>query len=194
MRLELKWNDQWDLLNSIEVCGGCGEKGIVALRYLRWSDLPPYLRGVFNVGWICLECVDTERKKYFKLRSRVETARRRAAEQQAMPKWADKKAIRAVYAEADRLTRETGIPHHVDHVVPLNSPVVSGLHIAANLQVLTAVENIRKSNKLDGIAAKRTINPSPISGYDRRNSPSTRAMEAWQARKTNPSPRLVKKS
>ena len=52
--------------------------------------------------------------------------------------------IREFYAEAERRTRETGIEHNVDHVVPLGSPVICGLHVPWNLQVLTRVENSKK--------------------------------------------------
>tara|TARA_R110000787_G_C13344760_1_gene438539 strand:+ start:43 stop:504 length:462 start_codon:yes stop_codon:yes gene_type:complete len=45
---------------------------------------------------------------------------------------------RPVYAEARRLTKETGILHHVDHIKPLNK---GGLHCQTNIQVLTATEN-----------------------------------------------------
>ena len=73
----------------------------------------------------------------------------RAALLQATPPWltpAQKQAIRAVYEEADRLTRETGVPHEVDHIVPLRGKVVCGLHVPWNLQVLTARRNRSKSS------------------------------------------------
>lgn len=52
-------------------------------------------------------------------------------------------------ASAKRLSRETGIPHHVDHIVPLQGDHVSGLHVESNLQVIPATDNIRKRNKVD---------------------------------------------
>jgi hypothetical protein len=64
-----------------------------------------------------------------------------------MPKWANPSAIKAVYAECKRLTQETGIPHHVDHIIPLRGEYVSGLHVETNLQVLPRIENLRKRNK-----------------------------------------------
>lgn len=80
---------------------------------------------------------------------RAHNARARARMLKATPPWADHAAIRAIYAKAERLTRETGIPHHVDHVIPLQEKLVCGLHVEGNLQILTAVDNIAKSNTFE---------------------------------------------
>lgn len=79
--------------------------------------------------------------------SRAHRAKRRAAEKRAMPAWADCDKMMAFYVEAVRLTRETGIAHHVDHIYPLQSKIMCGLHCEINLQVVPATVNQRKKNK-----------------------------------------------
>ncbi len=75
-------------------------------------------------------------------------AKRRAIKAKATPKWADLTAIKAIYEEAAQLTARTGVLMHVDHIVPLKGANVCGLHCEANLRVVPAVDNLRKSNRL----------------------------------------------
>lgn len=69
------------------------------------------------------------------------TARRRAAKLNATPAWADLEAIKDVYLEADYQQLD------VDHIIPLQSKLVCGLHVWGNLQLLTKNENSKKGNK-----------------------------------------------
>ena len=63
------------------------------------------------------------------------------------PSWVKKEDIRQFYEEAKRLTKETGIKHQVDHIIPLKHPLVCGLHVKANLRVITQEDNYKKNNK-----------------------------------------------
>ena len=78
-------------------------------------------------------------------------ARRRCAKLMATPSWADKDAILAIYEECDRLTAETGIKHNVDHIIPLTSKLVCGLHCEFNLRAIPAHENFKKGNRFKPI-------------------------------------------
>lgn len=75
--------------------------------------------------------------------------RRKAGLIQRTPKWADLDKIREFYVEAERLTKETGIPHEVDHIIPLQGKNISGLHVHNNLQILTKSKNRSKKNNYD---------------------------------------------
>lgn len=72
---------------------------------------------------------------------------RRAKERMAKPQWADDSAINRMYQWAESLTKTTGFKWQVDHVVPLQSGRVCGLHWEGNLQVISAKENIAKGNR-----------------------------------------------
>jgi hypothetical protein len=69
-----------------------------------------------------------------------------SAKLRAMPAWANRAAILAVYEKADEM-RKAGVPCEVDHVVPLRSKLVCGLHVEFNLAIVPPAENNLKGNR-----------------------------------------------
>jgi len=76
-------------------------------------------------------------------------AKRRAAKLLRTPNWVCYDTITEYYICAKKLQELTGIEFHIDHIVPLQGELVSGLHVAANLQILTAHDNVSKSNSFE---------------------------------------------
>jgi hypothetical protein len=79
--------------------------------------------------------------------TRLPGMRRRAAERRRTPAWADKVFMRQIWKLAQIFTEATGIQYSVDHIVPLNSPLVSGFHSHHNLEVKPLLPNLVKSNR-----------------------------------------------
>lgn len=75
--------------------------------------------------------------------------RRNAAKLRRTAAWADKERIERMYYVARRITEVTGIPHHVDHVIPLRGEKVSGLHVPENLMVVAYDYNCSKANRYE---------------------------------------------
>lgn len=63
------------------------------------------------------------------------------------PKWANSDAIAEIYVRCAEITSATGVPHEVDHVIPLQGQDVSGLHVETNLQIIPRSANRSKRNK-----------------------------------------------
>lgn len=77
------------------------------------------------------------------------TANRRAFKKKATPCWLSsdhKRQIRVLYIKAKELTELFGCKLEVDHIVPLDSEIVCGLHVPWNLQLLDKPLNRNKSN------------------------------------------------
>lgn len=71
---------------------------------------------------------------------------------QRTPNWVTSEElflIREIYDLATLRTEHTGFAWHVDHIIPLQGKIVSGLHIPENLQVIPAIMNIKKKNKYE---------------------------------------------
>ena len=87
-------------------------------------------------------------KDYYIRKSRV----RDGIKREATPDWLSdphRAHIRRTYKLRDIISDATGIEYHVDHIVPLRGKNVCGLHVPWNLRVITAEENLSKSNQLE---------------------------------------------
>lgn len=82
---------------------------------------------------------------------RVLNAARRARQLQAVPCWFgewDSLVLSEASTLIDTRYAETGIRWHIDHMIPLCADTVSGLHCGDNIQVIPAVLNTMKCNRL----------------------------------------------
>lgn len=57
--------------------------------------------------------------------------------------------IEEIYDLCQIRTLLIGVKHEVDHIIPLLNPLVCGLHVPANLQIITSKQNRSKTNKFE---------------------------------------------
>lgn len=119
----------------------------------RWRDNPINLSAQKSKEYYAANR-DAEYARYTRWRLRNSSklnARRmeyEARKLSATPEWANQKYIELIYEIARLEQQRTGRKCHVDHIVPLKSKVVCGLHCEANLQILFAEDNASKSNRI----------------------------------------------
>lgn len=86
-----------------------------------------------------------EQRQRVKTKQNGYQQKRRALLKNQLPDNADLNLIQEFYIVAELKTKETGIPHEVDHIIPISK---GGLHHQNNLQVITRTENRSKGNKI----------------------------------------------
>lgn len=145
-----KWSSHLLLCLDLRYCVSCK-------KVLSYDCFCIDNNNVLGVSRMCKECDKTKAKEYRinnldKCRETVrnhylnnkdyylnKNAMYRAKLGQACPGWADKEKISGIYSNVP-----AGM--HVDHIYPLNSDWVCGLHVHQNLQYLSPEDNLRKSN------------------------------------------------
>ena len=68
-------------------------------------------------------------------------ALRRSRKRLATPEWSDLETIKEIYINCP-------INMTVDHIIPITSPLVCGLHVSWNMEYLSRSDNSKKGNKL----------------------------------------------
>lgn len=117
----------------------------------------------------CKTCNKKARKEYYKKNKdkvliqvknwqfinkdkvRATRATYKYSKRNATPSWLTNEhylQIESLYWLAKLQKELTDIDFHVDHIVPLRGKTVCGLHVPWNLQVLSAKDNLSKSNKV----------------------------------------------
>ena len=64
-----------------------------------------------------------------------------------LPKWANEEKIAEIYKTARKMTEQEKTKYEVDHIVPLISDYVCGLHVETNLEIITMTKNRSKGNR-----------------------------------------------
>ena len=80
-----------------------------------------------------------------KRKCRSKDAKRRAAFLKRIPKWITKTELKDI----ENFYKNCPKGYHVDHIIPLQASVISGVHVLSNLQYLSAKENISKGNRYE---------------------------------------------
>jgi hypothetical protein len=116
----------------------------------------------------CLSCSSSEGRKWSrrnrwrreryvqrwaadnKHKTAAASSKRRLAHKHARPAWFEQQKVTQLYAECATLNDVFKLTGNralqVDHIIPLQSDSVCGLHCWANLQLLSRADNRRKSN------------------------------------------------
>ncbi len=95
---------------------------------------------VINIDRI--RAYDQEQRRLYPWKNKLKVQRRRAKRINATPVWANRNAIKDFYEKCPQY-------YVVDHVIPLNHPLICGLHVEGNFQYLTTEANLKKSNKFE---------------------------------------------
>lgn len=130
--------DTWPLTNGDSKSCGCLIVDLLSKGYTPEQKVELHRQ----------RCIESNRKN--RARVKANKIRYEARLQRSTPGWLtseDWSYMNALYDHAVFLTKQTGIKHQVDHIIPLNGKMVTGLHVPANLQILTQAENVAKSNR-----------------------------------------------
>jgi len=105
------------------------------------------VRGTTSPEWKRRWQEDYSKRPTTKALACFHAAKRRDGIRKALSVWADQTKMQGFYDKAQQMSRDTGIDHHVDHIVPINSKLVCGLHNEFNLQILEGRANMSKGNR-----------------------------------------------
>jgi hypothetical protein len=125
------------------------------MKALEWARANPEKRRISRAKWndanrARIARVGSAWAKNNRAKCSAAWAKYHAAKLRAIPKWANQFFIEEIYDLAKRRTvlKAGGHKWHVDHIVPLISKKVCGLHVEHNLQVIPGLLNLKKGNRI----------------------------------------------
>lgn len=132
-----------------KICTSCKENPPLIRDCSECKETKPLIKfskssnGRFRTD--CKTCQSAKNKilRIGKSRAEESSNRRKAVKVQSL-KNKHKKELTNMY-EVAKLKKL-----QIDHIIPLNSSIVCGLHVPWNLQMLSKYENMMKNNKFDG--------------------------------------------
>jgi hypothetical protein len=147
----LEKNKAWALANA---------ESVRLSKQLRNAALPETVKEINNAKarsrYHQKKQWNAERKKTYRAANKhltnANASKRRAALLQRIPIWQtefDELKIKCIYSIAAMLSKVNNELWTVDHIIPLQGKIVSGLHVPSNLQVMRARENEAKRNKYE---------------------------------------------
>lgn len=115
---------------------------VIIAKSIRWKKANPE------------KAAELSRQSRLRHKDRVlaNKAKYRAGKTNRTPAWLteiDFERMRNEYKLAVLLTKVTGEPWEVDHIIPLHGNNVSGLHVPSNLRAIKASDNRLKNSKFE---------------------------------------------
>ena len=125
------------------------------IRWKKWAQVNRDKKNIRSKQWAHAnptKVVESSKKwkKNNPAKANAHNAKRRAAKLQRTPTWLTKAALQRIekkYEMATLMSGFLGVELHVDHIIPLQGDLVSGLHVPENLQMIFAEDNLSKNNK-----------------------------------------------
>ena len=134
------------------VCMECDKQNKAVLR----KEIPEEVRASKRESYQKNKIAACQQKKVYRQANKGKinalVAARKKVVKRRTPAWLtdfDKLKIKCMYSIAAMLTRENKEPWHIDHIIPLQGKMVSGLHVPSNLQVMLGSEYIGKKKKFE---------------------------------------------
>lgn len=150
----------YSIIDGHKICNGCLKNlPISEYSYKLNGTIYPRCKNCKSYDWSIYHEKNKQQRNnscrdYYldnKEKFREKEKRYKLSKKGAVPIWysdLDKFILEEMHYICAQRKATTNIEYEVDHIIPLNSDIVCGLHWHRNWQILTVADNRQKSNKL----------------------------------------------